>query len=54
MNKYPENLEKEIMQLTLSSEGSKEFSGEAVVEVSYLSELYNSATSNLKMSRQKI
>jgi hypothetical protein len=49
-----ENPEKEIIELTLSSEGSKEFTGEAVVEVSYLSELYNSSTSNLKVSKQKI
>jgi hypothetical protein len=49
-----ENLEKEITELTWTSEGSKEFPGEAVVEVSHLSELYNSATSNLKVIKQKI
>jgi hypothetical protein len=48
-----ENLEKEITELTWTSEGSKEFLEEAVVEVSHLSELYNSVTSNLKVIKQK-
>jgi agmatine/peptidylarginine deiminase len=49
-----EKLEKGIIELAWTSEDSEEFHEEAVDEVSHMSELYNTATSNLKVIKHKI